>query len=278
MTISTRPGLIAAVNAKANELRWLKQAARVTATGTWASMFETTGTVGKPLAANDPGVLAGSSTLVGVVPTHATDGFPPIRSFNGGAGLITKVVLNAPATGGHRFTLHDMLFKAGAYAFNAADTLGSQPSYAARVPGGIDFTGLQIWFECVTTFTGNPTVAVTYTDDQGNIGHTTGAVALTTVAPVVGRLIQLPLQAGDNGVSKIESVTCTVAAAGTFNILVLRPLVQNMRTEGAKQTVHDANLTGLPLVFDTSALYPTICTDGTTSGSVQELRISIASG
>ncbi len=276
MTISTAAALTASARAQQNDLRWLRTAARTTVAATWYNLFELTGTVGKAAAANDPGTLAGTSTTVGVVPTSATNGFPPIRSFSGGAGAIASVLITTPATGAHRFALADMLFKSGAHAFNATDVLGSQPSYSSRVPGGTDYTGLQIWFECVTTFTGNPTVTITYTDDQGNTGHTTGAIDLAT-APAVGRMIQLPLAAGDNGVRKIESVTCTVAAAGTFNVLVLRPLVR-MRTEGLKQTTFGPDRTGLPQVFDTSAIYPMMSTDGTTTGNPPEMLISVVSG
>lgn len=63
---------------------------------------------------------------------------------------------------------------------------------------------------------GSQSIAVTYTNQDGVTGRTTGTIAATGVAPIVGRMLQLPLQAGDTGVQKIESVTSTVSTAGTF--------------------------------------------------------------
>lgn len=172
--------------------------------------------------------------------------------------------------------LCDCLFKAGAYAYNAAQALSSQPSFAARVPGGTDFSGLELWIEAVTAFTGNISVAVTYTDQDGNTGQTTGTVA-TGIAPIVGRMIQIPLAAGDSGLSKIESVTATVATAGTFNVLVLRPLWEgNIRVANGGD-VHDLLKTGMPEVFADSALMLMVAADSTSTG-VPSILAEIANG
>jgi len=186
----------------------------------WTTLWDGTGTPGA-------GALAVGNTANGVVPTDATTGAPTIR-FSSGTGYLTNAEvaenISGTANGPCRFFLYDRLFHAGAYAFNAATALASQPSFASRVPGGTDFSGLQIWWETVTTFTGIPSIEVIYTNQSGNAGHTTGVVSLG-VATTIGDMFQLPLASGDSGVSKIESVTCTVATIGTFNIIVARPLM-----------------------------------------------------
>lgn len=270
MAITTRDGLIAAM-ANRQELTYFKSGARTTVAGIWFSMFDLAGNPGA-------GTLAGSSTAAGVVPDDTTAGMPGINAFGGG----NKGYLDAIDFGNSvacRYRLYDLLFKAGAYAFNANTTLASQPSYSARLPlsgGNPDYTGLQIWIEAVTAFTGNQSIAVTYTNQAGTAGRTTGTIA-TGVAPTVGRMLQLPLQAGDTGVQKIESVVSSVATVGTFNVLVMRRLWSGRVRVVNDGDTHGPDKTGLPQIFDTSALYPIIATDSTASG-VPELQVGVING
>lgn len=217
-------------------------------------------------AAGNPGAgtLAGTNTANGLVPTDADAGFPVINAFVGGAtGYLSNVTFGSTVP--CRITLYDCLFKAGAYAFNAAVTLASQPSYSTRVIGGTDFTNTEIWIEAVTGFTGNQSIAVTYTNQAGTTARTTGTIA-TGVAPIVGRMLQLPLQTGDTGVQKIESVTSTVSTVGTFNVLVLRRLWSGRVIAANSGDVHDFLKTGMPEIFATSALMPIVQPDSTATG------------
>lgn len=268
MAITTRDGLIAAT-AAGQRIAWFKSAARTTVAAIWFTLFDLAGNPGG-------GTLAGTSTTAGVVPDDTTAGMPGINPFGGGnTGYLNTVDFGN--TVACRFSIFDLLWKGGAYAFNANVTLSAQPSYSARVPGGTDFTGLQIWIEAVTAFTGNPSIAVTYTNQSGTTGRTTGTIA-TGAALTVGRMMQLPLQAGDTGVQKIETVVVTVATAGTLNVLVMRPLW----TQGRVRLVNDGDKhgpdkTGLPIVYATSALYVAIATDSTSSG-VPEIEMQVVNG
>lgn len=265
MTIATLDAYIASAK---QQINLAKTAARTTIAAAWFSLFELAGNPGA-------GVLAGTSTAAGVVPDDTTAGFPAINAFGGAAtGYLTTVDFGASVA--MRMMVADCLFKAGAYSFNSNVTLAAQPSFSARVPGGTDFTGTQIWIEAVTAFTGNLSVAVTYTNQAGATGKTTGTVALG-VAPTLGRLIQLPLAAGDSGVQKIESVVASVATVGTFNVLVLRPLWTGRVKIANDGDVHGLDKTGMPQVFATSALYLAVAADSTSSG-VPELQLEIANG
>jgi len=135
---------------------------------------------------------------------------------------------------------------------------------------------LQLWLECVTAFTGSQSIAITYTNQSGTTGRSTGTVA-TGVAPTVGRMFQMPLQAGDTGVQKIESVTSTVATVGTFNVLVMRRLWSGRVRIANDGDTHGPDKTGLTQIFATSALYPIIATDSTSTG-VPELQIGVING
>lgn len=236
----------------------------------WWSAFDGTGS---------PGAMSAiSNTANGVVPTDSTAGAPTIN-FSSGSGYITSV--EATCSYASRITVYDRLFHAGAYAFNASTTLASQPSYSSRVPGGTDYTGLQLWFEGASTFTGLPTVTVTYTNQGGTPGQSTSLSGISFVGgnvPGPERSKQFPLASGDSGLSKIESVTATVASAGTFNVFVARPLFTVRIPRANIPVILPIEQLGAPQVWTDSALFVMTQTDGNTNPAPRiELNIEIAS-
>lgn len=265
MTISTLDGLIAA---SSQRVSIIKTASRTSVAAIPFSVFDLAGNPGA-------GTLAGANTANGVVPTDATAGFPTINAFGGGAtGYINLIQFGNSVAA--RMTLFDCLFKAGAYAFNANVALTAQPSYSSRVLGGTDYSNTELWLETVTAFTGNQSIAVTYTNQDGTAARTTGTIA-TGVAPTVGRMLQLPLQAGDTGIQKVESVVSTVSTVGTFNVLVLRRLWSGRVRIANDGDVHDMLKTGLPQIFADSALFLQVTADATATG-IPELAIEVVNG
>ena len=245
-------------------IRYLKTGARTTVAAGWFSLLDVAGAPGA-------GTLAGTSTTAGVVPTASTAGCPFLNTFGALTGYVTRIAYGS--TVACRVALFDLLWKGGAYAFNANTALSSQPSFSGRLPG-TDYKGLEIWAEQVTAATGNQTVNVTYTDQDGNTGATTGAVGIGA-APTVGRCWPLPLASGDSGVQTITNVAGGTGSAGTFNVLVLRRL-----WEGRVQTINgggvdDIARLGPPRIYDTSALFALVSTDATASG-VPDLGIEVA--
>lgn len=248
-------------------VQWMRSATRATIAASWFSLFDVAGQPGA-------GTLAGTSTAAGVVPTSSTAGCPTINAFGGSAtGRLSKVEFGCSIA--CRLSIYDLLFKAGAYTFNASQALSAQPSYSARVPG-TNYAGLEIWCEQVTAATGNQAVNVTYTNQAGTAGQTTGAVGIGA-AQTVGRMWQLPLAAGDSGVQMITNVVGSVATVGTFNVLVLRPLWSGRVRIANDGDVHDLLKTGMPQVFATSALYWLTNTDSNSSG-FPEMSVEIANG
>lgn len=218
------------------------------------------------------GTLAGTSTSPGVVPTDADAGFPIINAFGeGAAGYVTRLYgYNSVAC---NLYLYDVVYKAGAFAFNAAITGISSPSWSTRVPGGTDYTGCQILLEAVTAFTGNQSIRVQYLDQGGAAGDT-GTIA-TGIAPIIGRCFEMPLAAGDTGVSGITAVTSTVSSAGTFNVLVVRQIAVMRIPVGGYGESRDLYGTGMPLIYANSALAVYVRPDSTASG-LPEWEIEIA--
>lgn len=263
MAITSLDAYIASAKQK---VQWVKTASRTTVAGIWFSVFDLAGNPGA-------GTLAGTSTTAGVVPTDATSGCPKINAFgSGNSGYVSIVDFGSSVAG--RIRIMDMLFKSGAYAFNANTALSAQPSYSGRLPGG-DYKGLEIWIEAVTAFTGNLTVTITYTNQDG-VGSRTATLA-TGAALIVGRMAQIPLQAGDTGVQKIDNVAGSVASAGTFNVLVFRELWSGRVRITNDGDNHGLDKTGMPIVYEDSAIFVMVATDGTSSG-IPELQIEIANG
>ena len=260
MSISSLDNYIAASH---QLLTWTKTTSITTVANTWYSLFD--------VAGNPSGTLAGTSTTAGVVPTTTTAGFPLINTNTGNYYLTRVDYANTVAC---RIQVFDCLWKGGAYNFNSSVTLSAQPDYSGRLPG-TNYVGLEIWLETTANFTGNQSIAVTYTDQSGNTGHTTGTVA-TGVAPKKYAMLNLPLSAGDTGLQKIESVVSSVATVGTFNVLVLRPLWTGRVPIANFGDVHGLDRTGMPQIYQTSALYAAVMTDSTASG-IPDLLLEVAS-
>lgn len=224
-----------------------------------------------PTAQPGQGTVAGSSTAAGVVPTSGTPGFLPINAFSGAArGYLTRVMYGNQ-TAARKIALFDMLWKGGAYAFNANVSLSGQPSYASRIPQG-DYGCTELYLEAVTGFTGNLTVTIGYNDQDGN-SSTTGAYA-TGVAPAGNRWVPIPFASGDCGIQRVNSVLGAVSSAGTFNIVVVRKLWVgwvHILNSGGDDTLFD---TGMPEIYDDSAL---LVAHGPDLGLNPEMLVEIAS-
>lgn len=268
MAITTLDGWVAAAKQR---LTIDKTATRTTVATGWFSMFDIAGNPGA-------GTLAIGNTANGLVHTDATNGYPLIAAFGGAAtGYLGRVSFGN--TVACRLRLYDRLFSCGAYAFNANTNLASQPSFLGRIPGGAaaNCAGqTEIWVEQVTAATGNQAVSVGYTNDAGTAARSTGAVGIAA-APTVGRCWQLPLQAGDKGVSLISNVTGSVATVGTFNVHVLRPLTEARIGVANVEDVQDFIRTGMPQVFSDSALVVLVAADSTSSG-LPNCRVDIVNG
>ncbi len=259
MALATLDGYIAAVK---QEVRWLKTTSRTAVAAQPFSCFDIAGSPGA-------GTLAAGNTANGLVHTDATAGYPTIGAL-ASLGYLTRVEFGWTVAG--RLALYDRLFSCGAYAFNADTTLASQPSYSGRVPGA-DYSGLELWVEAVTAFTGNLSAQINYLDEGGAAGDT-GAVT-TGAALIVGRMFRLPLAAGDRGVQQVTRVRGSVATAGTFNVHVMRRLWSGRVIAANDGDIHDMLKTGAPRVYADSALFVVVQPDSTAT-ALPEMTLEVA--
>ena len=226
--------------------------------------------------AGNPGagsIVVGNTTN-GIVPSDGQAGVPVINAFSGAnTGYLAKVDFSN--TVASRLFLYDRLFSAGAFAFNANVALTAQPSYEGRLPN-TDYKGLELWIEAATAFTGSQSIAVTYTNQDGVTGRTTGTIA-TAVAPILGRMLRLNLRTGDTGVQKIESVVSSVSTVGTFNVHVMRKLWSGRVKFANDGDVHEWNKTLLPIVYEHSSFFCIVQPDTAGTG-LPTIDIDIING
>lgn len=264
MTITTLDGIIAGAKQR---ILLAKTATRTSVAAYGCSVFNLAGNPGA-------GTLAGTSTTTGVVPTDATAGCPTINAFGGdNVGYISRV--EASNIVACRIALYDLLWKGGAYAFNVSTSGNSPASYSSRIPGGTDYIGLELWLEQVTAGTLVQNVDVNY-NNQAGAAKSTGVIAMPA-AMIVGRMQQIPLAAGDTGIQGVTGVAGSVASAGTFNLLVLRPLDELRIRVANDGVIHDALATGMPIIFADSALMMIVTADSTAT-QTPELVIDVVNG
>ena len=271
MAIIDLNGIIAGIK---QPIVFNKTASRTSVASIPFSVFDLAGNPGA-------GTLAVGNTANGIVPSDAQAGVPVINAFSGAnIGYLSRVDFSN--TVASRLFIYDRLFSAGAFVFNANVALTSQPSYDSRVTFDvngtptIDYKGLEIWIEAVTAFTGNQSIAVTYTNQGGTTARTTGTIA-TGAAPIVGRMLRLPLQAGDTGVQKIESVVSSVSTVGTFNVHVMRKLWCGRVKFANDGDIHEFTKTGMKQVFADSSLFYIVQADSTSTG-IPTIDIDIVNG
>ena len=87
------------------------------------------------------------------------------------------------------------------------------------------FIGIVVYATIGTTAT---TISVRYTNQAGTGSRVSTVTAFgATGFREVGRLIQIPLQAGDTGVRSVEgvTVTATTGTAGNFGVCLFKPLM-----------------------------------------------------
>ncbi len=200
-------------------LAWFKEnrvggAAGVTVAGRWTSLWRFEGS---------PSLGATPTTVA--APDNTTDG--ALKQSDAGGGR-EKWLGSCAAYGGVQggsLVLYDRLLHIGGLSgtVTTAQTVGGT---ITRNTGGVG----NIMFAEINTAIGATarTITASYTDNDGNSGQTSPAVAIGgTGLAEVNRMIPIPVAAGDRGVQAVASVTlsATTGTAGNFGIVLARPLL-----------------------------------------------------
>lgn len=152
----------------------------------------------------------------------------PMLAVGSGRLTIMGARLNPTNIGGQAVILVDMLNVSGGLSgiVTTAQTTNLPTAALTRFTSGEGvMAGLCIWGTIGGTAT---TVTVSYTNQVGTAGQISTATQIggSYVANAAGRIILIPLAAGDTGVRSVESVTLagTTGTAGNFGVCLFKPI------------------------------------------------------
>ena len=269
MAITTQDGLVSALG---TAQRLIQVKANVTAvSGRMCALWS---------GAGQPGV--GSVTLgqaaAGVVPLDSDTGFQTFTNPGAGSSYLAGVSGISAVSG--LLVIWDNVWRWGSGGSGwVVTTTIAQNTTAPAALTRPDSTGAgtEAWFLTLATLgAGAATPVLSYTDESGNAGSTTGTLGYSA-ASVIGSMYQFPLAAGDSGVRSVQSLTLTTSmTSGTAAICIMRrvasiPCVANV---GFK---YDAFDLGMPLISNDAALMIGSQAASTSSGPIQ-LEMILAQG
>lgn len=177
-------------------------------------------------------------------PTNSTDG--ALKQANPGGGRQKWLLgLDAVASQVGALLVYDRLLQMGGLSgtSTSAQTVGGTLSRYTSGDGNAIFAEIYTALGATAT-----TITASYTNQAGTTGRTTVATTIGgTGWNEVGRLVALPLQAGDTGVRAVATVTLAASTltAGNFGVTIAHPLAWDAASQIATGFARDF-ITGLP--------------------------------
>lgn len=197
----------------------------------------------------------------------------PIPAVGSGRLTIMGARLNASGIGGQAVILVDMLNISGGLSgtVTTPQTTNLPTATLTRFTSGEGvMAGLCIFSNIGGTAT---TVTVSYTNQAGTPGRisTATVIGLTNGSNSAGRILPIPLAAGDTGVRSVESVTLagTTGTAGNFGVCLFKPLAMLAMNDFQGAHVFDAVSTG-GFVGALEEVHPDACLSIFGIGSVSQ--------
>lgn len=252
------------VNGQGQERFWSKPGITTVAAGIYDYAMQTTGIPG-------PGYVVGTA-LTGRAILSTTAGMPAFANPTGPAQEHLLLVGAGSTVSLGVLMLYDRLIE---YPFNGTVTSGTftQPgTFPPRdAAGTVNGAGVLMFVENTNaTASTTPTLNITYTNQAGTTGRTTGAIALIGAAQhrLAQNQLWWPLAAGDSGVRSVQSYALSATATSTLlNIVLCRPLAFIPVPSGNTWVERDLVLqvASMPRLFDNTALCMALIANTTTS-------------
>lgn len=269
MAITTQDGLISALGA-AQKLIVAK--ANVTAVaGRTTSIWS---------GAGQPGV--GSTTLgqaaAGAVSTSADVGALGFTNPGAGNSYLGGARGISAATG--LIVVYDLLWVWGSGGSGwvvTTTTAQSTTAPAALTRPDVNGTNTELLLEVLATMgVGAAAPVAGYTNSAGTASRTTTAMGYNSAA-IIGSMYNFPLQAGDNGVKTVQSLTLTTSmTSGTARVMIARRIAEFPCAANIGFT-YDALDLGMPRVYDSASMLVAFVPNSTASGPLS-MSLSLAQG
>lgn len=271
MAITTQDGLVSALGASQKLI--VNKASVTSVAGRTTSMWS---------AGGQPGV--GSVTLgqaaAGAVPLDSDTGFNLFTNPGSGSSYIGGIRGISAATG--LIVVFDVLWiwGSGGSGWSVTTTTAQNTTApAALTRPDANGTNTEAWLWILATMgAGAATPVIGYTNSAGTASRTSTALSpVYASASIIGSMYNLPLQASDNGVKTIQSLTLTTSmTSGTAAIIIARRVAEVPCTANVGFT-YDALDLGLPAISNDSALMVAMVPNSTVTGPTA-LSLSLAQG
>lgn len=243
MAISSMDQLVAAMTAStAQVLTWHKTAATSEGAGTFFDHFLVAGIPGA-------GSTPANASAGGTTYTLASQGGLPFTAAIG-SNITYALSWSVTCTQAANIMLYDRLWACSGLATGAgATTTVTGMTNVSRYDGGV---GATIWYVCITApsaQTANMTLTVSYTNSAGVSGRSaTVVLGAGSPPPTANQCYPFTLQAGDQGVQSIQSVTNTTGSftGGSHGLMVGKVLMTAHCPIGNNGMVIDGMKMGLP--------------------------------
>lgn len=204
------------------------------------------GAAGNPAGVDVSSGLGGTGGT-GTNPTRASNG--ALKQANpGGSRQKWLLGMEVVASQVGAVLLYDRLMQVGGLSGTSTSSQTITSGTTSRYTSG---DGNQLFVEIYIAVGATPTtITAVYTNQAGTGSKTTTAVVFGGAGNAeVGRMIQLPLAAGDTGVRSVQSVTvlASTGTTGDFGITIAHPLLFDAVGQAGAGFPRDT-ITGLPSV------------------------------
>lgn len=250
------------VGGKKDEYNFYKVSSAPEAAGVWHSLWPATGSPG---AGSNPAATPGTVMESDSTTPKAGSMYFPDRSTD------QRYLLSFGAVATQNCTLMLFDYLAGVSGISLASTGAKTVNSGALTRySGTDATLNEVWLE--TTTAGTTTAPVvnlnSYTSADGSTGLAGPNLTLPSATMNVQSMVQLPLNAAEQGVRSVEA-GLNVGTAGTaivVNVMIIRPLARiGLLANVWNEVSFLDDVLGLPRIYDNACLGLAFLASGTTA-------------
>lgn len=261
MAINTLDGIIAGAQAP---VFFAKNTTGTMVTGRPQSLWFVGG---NPSAGTYPSTLAGTTLSSSSALVQGQIYFDdPVSGYSYLNRLAASITI--PGT----LVLCDRLWHNGGFTITstAAQTINSTTLPARDLLGGTAGVGVQAALEIsVAAGAAAPTITMVYTNSSGTGSRTSTNTFATANSPSIGAMFPLGLDAGDTGISQINTIQLSASwISGTMHMVLFRPIVALTLSGGNVPSAVDALTSGFPRLFDGTVPYMYFIPSTTTTSNV----------
>ena len=138
------------------------------------------------------------------------------------------------------------------------------------VNGSSAGTGVYALVECASALgNGTPTITLTYTNSSGSTGRTGTNLMATANTPTLGDAFTIGLQAGDDGIRRVEGITLSSTyTSGVISVVLYVPICALELTGAYIPNAVDALTGGFAHIYDDSTLFLLFIPSTTTTSNI----------